>query len=136
MAERTLDAPSISTTHVDGVAVVALSGEHDLTTVAEFRAALAELTAHARIVIDLTDATFIDSTTIGTILESRDDSTPVGNAVVLVAPRGGEPRRVLDLLQIGDRVRVFPNRELAIVALMQRPLTAFVKRRGISASVP
>ena len=48
MAERPLGAPSISLKHVDGVAVVALSGEHDLTTVDELRAALEELmAAHA-----------------------------------------------------------------------------------------
>jgi anti-anti-sigma factor len=107
--------PTITATQLDGVSVVALHGEHDLSTADELRRVLAD--AAPRTVVDLTAATFIDSSTLNAILHGRENGA--GPAIAVVAPVGGEPRRVLDLVHLGDIVRVFPIRELAIAALTQ-----------------
>jgi anti-sigma B factor antagonist len=54
----------------DGTFVVALTGEVDLHTAPELKAALLRLVAEGptRIVVDLSGATFVDSTTLGVLL--------------------------------------------------------------------
>ena len=57
--------------HEDGRTIVRLSGEHDLTTKDLLGAALAKVTAvcdDSEVVIDLTEAQFIDATTISAIV--------------------------------------------------------------------
>jgi len=76
----------------------------------------------SRVVVDLTETTFIDSSTIGALIGCRRNGRHVTPAVAFVAPPGTEPRRVLDLIEAGDQVRIFPVRELALVALTQRPI--------------
>ena len=126
--------PAVTSTQLDGVAIVALHGEHDLSTADELRRILGRLAgAGSRIVIDLTGATFIDSTTLNTILASRQQADGVGTRVALVAPVGGEPRRVVDLVHAGDSVRVFPTRELAIVALTELPIRSTQHRGRVAA---
>ena len=70
--EPVVREPTVTATRLDGVVIIALHGEHDLSTADElrrvFRAHVAD--AESRIVIDLTDATFIDSTVLNTILPS------------------------------------------------------------------
>jgi len=119
--------PTVTSTQLDGVAIVSLHGEHDVSTSDTLQRVLQDhLTgAGSRIVVDLTDATFIDSTTLNAILRSRTQADGVGVAVTLVAPVGGQPRSVLDTVHAGDFVRVFPIRELAIDALTVRP-TRFI----------
>jgi len=54
----------------DGTFVVALSGEVDLYTAPELKTELLRLVAEEprRIIVDMTDATFVDSTTLGVLL--------------------------------------------------------------------
>ena len=119
--------PAVTTAQLDAVTVISLHGEHDLCTADEVRSAVAD--ANMRVVIDLSDATFIDATILRIIIGMRNGARLPERAVAVVAPLGGEPRRVFDLVHAGDHVRIFPSRELALVALTQRPLS-FVGARG------
>jgi anti-sigma B factor antagonist len=58
---------------MDGAVVVRLAGELDLYNADEVRAALAETIERApdRIVVDMTDVEFIDSTALGVLIEAR-----------------------------------------------------------------
>jgi anti-sigma B factor antagonist len=94
---------------------VALHGEHDLTTTdqirAEFNAIFAQGTT---MVVDLSDATFIESGVVGELLraQQRVNRHPTEHLAV-VAPPDGAPRRVLDLLDVGRIVDIFPSRDAA-----------------------
>jgi anti-sigma B factor antagonist len=67
--------------------VVAVRGEIDLRTAPELKAALSESieSGHSRIVVDLTDTTFLDSTALGVLigavkrLRSRDGRLTIVN---------------------------------------------------------
>ena len=58
---------------VDGAVVVRLGGELDLYNAEEVRAALADAIARSpeRIVIDMADVEFVDSTALGVLIEAR-----------------------------------------------------------------
>src|ERR1700745_1745576 len=77
--------------------VVKLAGELDLYNAPQVREALAEASAGspARIVVDLSEVEFIDSTALGVLIESR---TRLDNrrAFLLAAP-GLETRRALEI---------------------------------------
>ncbi|HEY2825073.1 MAG TPA: STAS domain-containing protein, partial [Gemmatimonadales bacterium] len=74
---------------------VALHGEHDLTTTGQLRAELnAIFTQGTTVVVDFSDATFIESAVVGELLraQQRVDRDPT-ELLVVVAPPDGAPRR-------------------------------------------
>jgi anti-sigma B factor antagonist len=77
--------------------VVRLGGELDLYNSAEVRAALVDACARApeRIVVDLTEVEFVDSTALGVLIETRTRLDNRG-ALILAAP-GLETRRALQI---------------------------------------
>jgi anti-sigma B factor antagonist len=82
---------------VDGTVVVSLAGELDLYNAQEVREALegAAERKPERIVVDLADVEFMDSTALGVLIEAK---TKLENrrAFLLAAP-GLETRRVLEV---------------------------------------
>jgi anti-sigma B factor antagonist len=79
---------SLSQESLDGERqVIAVRGEIDLFTAPEMKAALSEAieSGHSRIVVDLTDTTFLDSTALGVLigaikrLRSRDGRLTIVN---------------------------------------------------------
>ncbi len=112
----------VRTIRVDGVCVVALHGEHDISTSDALRRTLDGVFEDgSHVVVDVSDATFLDSTTLTTILVSHERAGDGRPPMVLVAPLGGEPRRLIDLVAIGRLVRLFGDRELAVSALTNQP---------------
>jgi anti-sigma B factor antagonist len=81
----------------DGSIVVSLAGELDLYNAAAVREALLECCAESpeRLIIDLSDVKFIDSTALGVLIEAR---TRLANrrGFLLAAP-GLETRRALEI---------------------------------------
>jgi anti-anti-sigma regulatory factor len=71
-----------------GVRLVELSGEHDLATPESVRHALA---GDRPVIAELTQATFVDSTTLGALFRAASEKM-----VVIVSPTGTPVRRVLD----------------------------------------
>jgi anti-sigma B factor antagonist len=68
-----------------GLAVVTISGEHDLSTAPKLRRRLDDLLEQGSpVVVDLSPATFIDSSILGVILDGRRraEEAKVGFAVV------------------------------------------------------
>ena len=69
-----------------GVAAVALKGEHDLSTEAELRSLLQMLVADQPLVlVDVTDAEFIDSSVIHTLMLADREARALHHRFVLVA---------------------------------------------------
>ena len=78
------EKPSIDLRAEPGdVIVLTLIGDHDLATKPSLVAELAALAPEAAVVIDLTRCTFVDSTVIGAILNTRQPDRP---RVSLVLP--------------------------------------------------
>jgi anti-anti-sigma factor len=104
--------------HHDDLWVVALVGEHDLSNAEMIEQRLLDVHSHGtRVVLDLSDTTFMDSTVIRVILHERHRSaTNPQNAFAVVAPSGSPARRVLDLVHLRG-VPLTESREAAYRAL-------------------
>jgi anti-sigma B factor antagonist len=86
--------------------VVSLGGEVDLYTAPELKQELHRLVGEGatRIVIDMSETTFIDSTTLGVLLSVVKRVRPEGGSVVLVCP-DRNVRRIFEITLL-DRVFV------------------------------
>jgi anti-sigma B factor antagonist len=89
--------PVLGTDKVDGAYVVRLAGELDLYNANAVREALFEAASGGpdRIVVDLSEVEFLDSTTLGVLIEARTKLAN-RNAFLLAAP-GLETRRALQI---------------------------------------
>jgi len=99
----------------DGAVVVQLSGELDLHNAEDVRRALLEATpGDRRVVVDLTDVEFVDSTALGVLVEARsrlDD----GRRFLLASP-GAEIRRALEVSGLDRHFSVHESVEAALAA--------------------
>jgi anti-sigma B factor antagonist len=103
----------------DGFAVLAISGEHDLSTAPDLRRHLDELiTSGEAIVVDLSAATFIDSSVLGAILDGRRraDEQGVGFAVAQSENGADAVSRVLDITGLKAELPVHGDRADAVAA--------------------
>jgi anti-sigma B factor antagonist len=90
-----------STTHV-----IELGGEVDLYTAPEFKERLVELieSGKKQIVVDLSEATFIDSTTLGVLVGGVKRLRPAGGSLALVCT----DQNITKIFEITGLDRVFP----------------------------
>ncbi len=99
--------------------VVELHGEHDLATVPDLRAELADVSAPGvAVIVDLTRATFIDSSILSELIQAQlraDGAEDEGFAVV--APPDGFPARVVGMASMGARLAVYADRARAASAI-------------------
>ena len=128
-------AGSVDVGRQDGVWLLSLRGEHDLTTFEAVRAQMRNLLGTGRgVVVDLTEAEFIDSTVITAVLAGHDEAgTPPGDRVAIVVSGDGTiPDRVVSLLRIDQMIPTFTSREAAArsVARNGSPRSRLVAGRG------
>jgi anti-sigma B factor antagonist len=85
--------------------VVSLGGEVDLYTAPELKQELHRLVGEGakRLIVDMSETTFVDSTTLGVLLSVVKRVRPEGGAVVLVCP----DRNVKRIFEITLLDRVF-----------------------------
>jgi anti-sigma B factor antagonist len=98
--------------------VIVLGGEIDLYTAPEFKERMVELIEGGknRIVVDLSDATFIDSTTLGVLVGGVKRLRPAGGSLALVCT----DQNITKIFEITGLDRVFPihaTRDEALAAL-------------------
>lgn len=101
-----------------GIALVALTGEHDLNTAPELGRALDEGVKGAQgVVVDLSRATFVDSTILGVILEGRRRALAAGRGFA-VANDGTAPAvtRVLEITGLRTELPVHAASPEAVAA--------------------
>lgn len=86
--------------------VIALSGEVDLYTAPEFKERMVELIedGKTRIVVDLSAATFIDSTTLGVLVGGVKRLRPADGTLALVCT----DQNIVKIFEITGLDRVFP----------------------------
>jgi anti-sigma B factor antagonist len=72
----------------DGTPVVAVAGEIDLFTAPELKQAIARATRarSSRLILDLTDSSFIDSSSLGVLIGAHRRLALHGGALVIVCP--------------------------------------------------
>jgi len=103
---------------VQSSVVVKLGGELDLYNAEEVRAALADAIGRSpeRIVVDMTDVQFVDSTALGVLIEAR---TRMANrrGFLLAAP-GLETRRALEISGLDKHFSVHDSVDDALAAAM------------------
>src|SRR5690242_14153540 len=107
--------PLITTTSLGSppVAVVALAGDHDVSTHSRLERELLPLVvAGEPVVVDLTELGFAESATLGILVMAAQAADPGKFAVV--ASRGTPAARLLDLIDAQAIFRIFPTRDLAV----------------------
>jgi anti-sigma B factor antagonist len=103
--------------HNDGVVVVVVTGEHDVYTAPSLRDQIQSvIEERAPFVIDLTPATFVDSSILRVLLEARRqaEESGLGFAVALGNGEGPGVRRILEVTGLMNVFPVLANREEAL----------------------
>jgi len=103
-----------------GVAVLTISGEHDLSTAPNLRRRLdALIDEGAATVVDLSPATFIDSSILGVILDERRRAVEARLGFAVIRSNGSNSNavdRVLEVTGLRSELPVHARREEAIAA--------------------
>jgi anti-sigma B factor antagonist len=101
----------------DGVSLIALAGELDLSTIPKLeRPLLRELDEHHGVVVDLTRLSFIDSSGIGLLIQAFRAHEPELRLHTVIA-RGSQVERVFRLAGIDQALPLYLSRDEARVAL-------------------
>jgi anti-sigma B factor antagonist len=97
----------------DGVTLIGLSGELDIAATSEVRARVEEAAGRRGLVLDLSGATFLDSSMLKELLRASVELARYETRLVLA---GIPPvvRRVLDLTRTGELFTLADDRETAI----------------------
>jgi len=115
-----VDRARIEVTDEAGIAVVAMFGEHDISTAEAFAAQITRLVdSGSRIVVDLAQTRFVDSTVVGALVEGHRRASADGrdhDLAAVVTPHTA-PQRTWNLLRLDERVPTFPTRRDAIAAV-------------------
>jgi anti-sigma B factor antagonist len=101
------------------VVVVVVEGEHDIYTAPTLRERLDEaLGRGGGIVVDLTAATFVDSSVLGALLDARRKAIEAGQGYVVCVGDSVEPgvQRILDITGLVPVLPVLQGRAEAIEA--------------------
>ncbi len=102
------------------IAIVALAGEHDTFTAGQLQKELRSVAATVPVVVDLSEATFLDSTTIGVLLDARRAADSEGLALVVDEHSGAHVIRLLRTTRLDTVFDVYASRDEAVAALSGR----------------
>ena len=103
----------------NNVHVLAMYGEHDISTAPELRLEIERIAdAGDDVIVDLSEAEFIDSSIVGVLVDGyRRAPTDGGRgSFVAVAAPGGPVARLFDLVSISDLIPLYPTRAAALSA--------------------
>jgi len=99
----------------NSASVVEVTGELDLSTVARWEKNVETAGRDADIVVlDLSEVGFVDSAGVRTLFRLVRDTASHGTRLLIVAPRGGAVRRLLDILAIRSLTPVCESRAEAL----------------------
>jgi len=115
---RTVKRGTIDLRRGAGAVVFTLRGEHDIDTAPELRAELERaLAAGTPIVVDLSQAEFIDSTVLGALIYGHERRQPFG----LVVPPGCPAHRLCEMVELGGIVPIYASQPEALTDLAPAP---------------
>jgi anti-anti-sigma factor len=114
----TLPLAKIEHAEREGVRVVAVAGELDISNVGTLEDVTFELPNEALgIVLDLSSTTYIDSATVGLLFRLQRSLKRRGQALRVVCPPSSSSRRVLELTGFERETPPDENRDAAIAAI-------------------
>lgn len=99
-----------------GLMVLTISGEHDLNTAPDLRQRLKRLIGEREpIVVDLSAATFVDSSILGVILDAQRRAADAGVGFAVAHADGSDAvGRLLEITGLRSELPVYGAREEAI----------------------
>jgi anti-sigma B factor antagonist len=102
----------------NGIAIVSISGEHDLNTAPQLRRCLDEVIEEGRaVVVDLSRASFVDSSILGVILDGRRSAGTAGLGFAVAQTDGAQAvSRVLEITGLRGELPVHTSRADAVDA--------------------
>ncbi|HEU0195412.1 MAG TPA: STAS domain-containing protein [Gaiellales bacterium] len=103
-----------------GPVVVALAGEHDLSSAEALRQSLVEASGSPGMVVDLDLAEFVDSSILGVLVQAFRDACANGRGFVLVLgdQTPAPVRRVVGLTRLDHVLPTLPDRQMALNAAL------------------
>lgn len=102
----------------EGVRVVAVTGELDISNVGALEDATFDLPNEALgIVLDLSSATYIDSATLSLLFKLNHSLKRRGQALRVVCPPGSSAQRVLELTAFERELPPEEDRDAAVAAI-------------------
>ncbi len=106
----------ITMREVDGVPVVESAGEIDLTNAHEFEAVLnrAAKSDRGRVVVSLAQTTYLDSQGVRVLFAVGERLATMRQRLLIVAPTGGTPRRILEIAGADSAFPTFDSLETAL----------------------
>jgi stage II sporulation protein AA (anti-sigma F factor antagonist) len=110
----------------DGTWLIAIEGEHDISTTPLLDEQTSGVWPRCKLaVVDLSQATFIDSSMINWLLRVRSALTATGRDALRIVhgPPGGVVERILDLTSLHDQVPCHPTRHDALAGTPNDPGT-------------
>lgn len=115
-------APDIRVERDAGVVVLALVGEHDVSTRHRARETIdTAQAAQLPVVVDLREATFVDSVIAATLIEARKRAQRenIGLGIVLSAEHRNPVRRMFELSQLTTVFAIYPSVDDAVTAVRE-----------------
>jgi anti-anti-sigma factor len=103
----------------DGVVIVAVEGEHDIYTVSQLREQIDDaFRTGTAVVIDLSHATFLDSSILRVLLGARNQAEEHASGFAVALDRSKAPavHRILEVTGLLEVFPVLPGRERAVEA--------------------
>ena len=113
-------APRIRVERGPDALVVALAGEHDVSSRHRVREVIDDaLNAKVPVVVDLREAAFVDSVIAATLLEARKKAKRenVGFGIVLAQEHENAVRRMFELSRLTSVFAIHPSVEAAVAAV-------------------
>jgi anti-anti-sigma factor len=98
-------------------AIVTLRGEHDLHSWSEVTLALANASQRSRVLVDLSECTFLDSSMLTALLVAAKQLRLRDGALAVVLPPGAQVRRIFEIMNVHTLVVVHDSLAAAIAAL-------------------
>jgi anti-sigma B factor antagonist len=107
----------IDVTQSSGVAIVAPRGDLDMGTVPDVRRALAGLLdrGQSRLLVDLDDVSYIDSSGIGALIGAMKQARAAGGDVRLCALQD-DVRPIFEITRLGQAMTIHPTRQEALAS--------------------
>ena len=101
---------AIEQRRLDGARLVALYGEHDLSTERQLRRELeTALIGASELIVDLSNAEYIDSTVLHVLARTAERASQQQARFAIVAPVAGTARHLIELVGSPRRSRPMPH---------------------------
>jgi anti-anti-sigma factor len=97
----------------DGVSILVVDGEIDLSNADEFEQELRAVAGAPRLIVDLTLCTYIDSSGLNALVRATHRPGDEGAFAVVAGP---ETRRILEIAGLEEVFTVYPSRDEALLA--------------------